>query len=62
MDLALEDRYLVAEQDHLEGEVRVAATQEPDQLKERAQRPVGGTRGPSPDARGAGIQASKSNS
>ncbi len=40
MDLAPEDRYLVAEQDHLDGEVRVAATQEPDQLEETAERPV----------------------
>jgi hypothetical protein len=61
-DLAPEDCYLVAEQDHLDGEVSVAAIDEADQMEEATERPVRGTRGPSPDARRVGVRASKSSS
>lgn len=40
VDLAPKDRYLVAEQDHLDGEITVAVTQKADQLEETAERSV----------------------
>jgi len=40
VDLASEDRHLVAQDDDLDRKVRVTATDEPDQLKDAAERPV----------------------
>ena len=40
MDLASEDRHLVAQRDDLHREVRISATDEADQLKHPTQRPV----------------------
>jgi len=40
VDLAPEHRHLVAEHDHLDREVRIFATGEPDQLNDAAERPV----------------------
>ena len=40
VDLALEDRHLVAQHDDLDGEIRVTATDESDQLEDAAERPV----------------------
>ena len=40
MDLAPEDRHLVAEHDDLDGEIRVTATDQSDELEEAAERPV----------------------
>ena len=59
VDLASEHRHLVAQHDDLDGEVRVAATG--SRTAGGRGRTLGrGTRGPSPDARRAGVQASKS--
>lgn len=40
MDLASEDRHLVAQHDDLDGEIRVAATDQSDELQDAAERPV----------------------
>ncbi len=40
LDLGSEHRHLVAQQDDLDGEVRIAVTQEPNQLEETAERSV----------------------
>jgi hypothetical protein len=40
VDVASEDRYLMAQHDDLDREVRVLATGEPDQLEDSAERPV----------------------
>ncbi len=39
-DLASQDRHLVSEHDDLHGEINVALADEPDQLKDAAERPV----------------------
>ncbi|MHB1787467.1 MAG: hypothetical protein ACYCS7_15290, partial [Acidimicrobiales bacterium] len=39
MDLAAQDRYLVAQHDHLDGEIAVTATDEADDLEDAAERP-----------------------
>ncbi len=39
-DLASEHRHLMAQHDHLDREVRVLATGEPDQLEDPTERPV----------------------
>jgi len=40
VDLASQDRHLVAQHDDLDGEIRVTATNESDELDETAERPV----------------------
>jgi hypothetical protein len=40
VDLASENRHLVAQDDHLNREISVRAAREPDQLEDANQRPV----------------------
>ena len=40
MDLAPEDRHLVAQHDDLDGEIRVTPTDQSDELGDAAERPV----------------------
>ena len=45
VDLASEDRHLVAQHDDLDGEIRVTATDQSDELQDTAERPVEGREG-----------------